>query len=53
MIDKACEILILQARTITGTRHPQLRKMLAKDGEAPKSLMTRTMRIHVGHGSCE
>ncbi|PBK87176.1 hypothetical protein ARMGADRAFT_1035071 [Armillaria gallica] len=52
-IDKACEILILQTRTITGTGHPQLQKMLAKYDDVPNSLMTRAVRTHVGHSSCE
>ncbi len=47
-IDKACEILILQTRTITitGTGHPQLQKILAKYDEVTNSLMTRAVRIH-------
>ncbi len=36
MIDKACEILILKTRTITGTSHPQLQKMLVKYDEVPE-----------------
>ncbi len=53
MIDKACEILILKTRTITGISHPQLQKMLVKYDEVPNSLMTRVVRIHVEHSSCE